>query len=76
LLQQAFEDRIAATAIVNQAALKCLVFGVRVTPDNVLRMIGDFTDPTKPELVPLIDAILQAVDEVTLVPTLRPNLDN
>jgi hypothetical protein len=43
-------------------------------PGQRLRMIRDPIDPTKPELVPLIDAIVQAVDELTLVAILRPNL--
>jgi hypothetical protein len=67
---QAFADRIAATAIVNQAVVKCLVRGIRITPDNVILMIGDFVDPTRPGFAGVINAIMDAVDEVVTAPRL------
>lgn len=73
--RQQFADRIAATAIVNQAVVKCLVRRVEVTPDNVILMIGDFIDPSRPEFAGVIDAIMKAVNEVTAVPPARHNLD-
>lgn len=71
--REAFDERIAATAIVNQAVLKCLVSGVRLTPDNVVFMIGDFFDPHRPQHAGLVLAILRAVEEVAV--TLRRGQD-
>jgi hypothetical protein len=68
---RSFADRIAATAIVNQAALKCLIGGLEATPDNIVLMIGDFINPELPEFAGLIEAIMQAVDEVTTMPRAR-----
>jgi hypothetical protein len=64
---QKFADRIAATVIVNQAVLKCLVRGMKVTPDNVILMVGDFVDPQDSGSAGVIGAILKAVDEVATV---------
>lgn len=61
-----FVERIAATAIVNQAVVKCLLHNIPVTPDNVILFVGDFADPTRPGFAGMIDAIMQAVDEVAV----------
>jgi hypothetical protein len=39
-----FLERISATAIVNQAVMKCGLAGMTVTHDNVIAFIGDFAD--------------------------------
>ena len=62
---QAFIERVSATAIANQAILKCHLRGVPVSTDNVLLFVGDFFDPDKPEFEGLIDMILEAVEYVT-----------
>ena len=61
------EDRIAAVAIVNQAALKCILLGVPVTPDNIVHLIGDFYDPTAPSTASLTEEILHSVNEIAEV---------
>ena len=60
----AFVERISATAIVNQAMFKCSLAGLEMTPDNVVLLIGDFVDPTRPNFQGLIAQIEQTVDEM------------
>jgi hypothetical protein len=57
-------DRIAATAIANQAILKCSFSGMPITVDNVILFVGDFIDPTDSTLDVLMEKIIQAIDEV------------
>jgi hypothetical protein len=59
-----FLERISATTIANQAVLKLIVSGLPVTSDGAIRLIGDFIDPTRPELSRLIEKISNAIDEV------------
>jgi len=61
---QAFIERVSATAIANQAILKCHLRGVPVSTDNVLLFVGDFFDPTKKEFAGLIERIMEAVEYV------------
>lgn len=63
---QSFLERISATAIANQAVLKCLALGVPATPYNVIFYVGDFVDPSKPQFQSLILQIDQAIDDFTL----------
>ena len=70
----AFIERISATAIVNQAMLKCSLAGLELTPDNVVLLIGDFVDPTRPNFHTLIQQIENSVDEVFSVA--RPHSSN
>jgi hypothetical protein len=74
---KAFSDRVAATAIVNQAVLKCLLLQVPVTTDNVILLVGDFADPSRVENSDLINEILIAVEEMTgLIPETPQELDS
>jgi len=60
----AFLERISATAIVNQAIIKCGLAGMDVTHDNVIAFIGDFADPEDAEHLSLIAEISRTIDEV------------
>jgi hypothetical protein len=71
---QDFADRIAATAIVNQAVLKCAIHGIPVTPDNVIFVIGDFVDPARLGFEGLMSAILRAIDEIGVKPELPSSI--
>jgi len=57
-------ERIGATAIANQAILKCTVAGYPLTIDNAILFVGDFVDPTKPEVASLVELIGIAIGEV------------
>ena len=57
-------ERVSATAIANQAILKCTVAGYPLTVDNVILFVGDFVDPTKPEVASLVELIGIAIEEV------------
>ena len=59
-----FLVRISATAIVNQAVIKCSLAGVPVTQDNVIFFVGDFADPLEPEHAGLIAQIHQTIEEI------------
>lgn len=61
---QEFIERIAATAIANQAILKCYFHEVPLTTDNVLRFVGDFVDPTKTEFIGLLAKIELEIEDV------------
>ena len=39
--------RVSATAIANQAILKCSLAGVPLTVENVIYFVGDFIDPSE-----------------------------
>lgn len=67
---QAFIERISATAIANQAILKCYLRGVPMTTDNVILFVGDFIDPTRPEFTGLIGRIEMAIEDVIEKPWL------
>lgn len=60
----AFLERISATAIVNQAILKCSLAGLPVTSDNVVRLIGDFMDPEEPQFESLSRQIDATIDDI------------
>ena len=71
-LHRSFQERIAATTIVNQAAIRCIYLGLPLTDDNVVRWVGDFVDPSQPQAAGLINAILKAIDDLfTIGPTER-----
>jgi len=65
---QAFIERISATAIANQAVLKCHLRGVPITVDNVILFVGDFIDPAKPEFETLISQIEIAIEQIVDIP--------
>lgn len=67
---QLFIERISATAIANQAVLKCYLRGIPLTTDNVILFIGDFIDPSEPEVTGLITKIEKAIDDVVEKPWL------
>jgi hypothetical protein len=62
--RNAFLERISATAIANQAFLKCSISGNPITVENVISYVGDFVDPANPHLQELIERIGNAIDEV------------
>lgn len=67
---QAFIERISATAIANQAIVKCYLRGVPMTTDNVILFVGDFIDPSRAEFTGLIGKIEMAIEEVVEKPWL------
>jgi hypothetical protein len=64
LERNAFLERISATAIANQAFLKCSISGLPITAENVTLFVGDFLDPENPDLQELVEKIGDAIDEV------------
>ena len=58
---QAFLEKISATAIANQAVLKCIVLGLPLDVDNVILCVGDFIDPANSNFAGLIDEIEKAI---------------
>ena len=70
---KAFIERISATAIANQAVLKCYLRGIPLTTDNVILFVGDFIDPSKPEFTSLIGRIEMAIEDVVERPLLAAN---
>lgn len=69
---EAFAKRLAGTAIVNQAAVKCLGYGLPLTEENVVLFVGDFFEPTRPGAQELVSSVMKAIDEVTIKPPSRP----
>jgi len=59
---QAFQEKVAATAIANQAILRCMILGMPVTIDNVILCVSDFVDPTDYRFGGLIEQVQQAID--------------
>lgn len=57
-------ERIGATAIANQAILKCSVAGAPLTVDNVIMFVGDFVNPERSATLGLIERINSAIEEV------------
>lgn len=57
-------ERIGATAIANQAILKCTIAGFPLTAENVILFVGDFVDPSQPGCASLVELIGLAIDEV------------
>lgn len=64
-----FLERTSATAIANQAILKCLLSGFPLTTDNVILFVGDFADPTNPHFESLFERINEAIEAVVEVKT-------
>lgn len=62
--ESSFLERISATAIVNQAVLKCNIAGMSVTHENVIFFIGDFADPAEPLHSSLIEQIERSINDV------------
>lgn len=58
---QAFLEKISATAIANQAVLKCIVLGLPLNIDNVILCVGDFVDPTNANFAGLIEEVEKAI---------------
>lgn len=61
---QEFIERISATAIANQAIVKCYLHESPLTTDNVLRFVGDFFDPGNVAFAGLMVKIEIAIEEV------------
>ena len=57
-------ERIGATAIANQAILKCTIAGFPLTVDNVILFVGDFVDPTIGSCANIVEMIGMAIEEV------------
>lgn len=57
-------ERISATAIANQAILKCSLAGMPLTVDNVILFVGDFVEPDEAAATGLFEAIMGAIQEV------------
>lgn len=57
-------ERIGATAIANQAILKCTIAGFPLTVDNAILFVGDFVDPERPACANLVEMIGLAIEEV------------
>ena len=57
-------ERIGATAIANQAILKCTIAGFPLTVDNTIMFVGDFVDPENAAAAQLIELIGTAIEEV------------
>jgi hypothetical protein len=68
----AFFERVTATAIVNQAILKCSLAGLKMTHENVVRCVGDFADPDNPAMAGLIAQIDRSIDDVLDMARLVP----
>lgn len=65
--------RITATAIANQAILKCTLAGVPLTIDNAIYFVGDFFDPKDEGAEELALDIEKAIAEVvSTVDVLKP----
>lgn len=56
--------RTMATAIANQAIIKCQLAGFPATIDNVILFVGDFFDPQDQDYAPLILEIERAISDV------------
>lgn len=68
-----FQERVAATAIANQAVLRCMILGMPVTVDNVILCVSDFVDPADCRFGSLIDHVQHAIDvTVNMAPYSRP----
>lgn len=59
--------RVSATAIANQAILKCSLAGVPLSIDNVIYFVGDFIDPDADGGEELAREIEQAIADVLAV---------
>lgn len=57
-------ERIGATAIANQAILKCTIAGFPLTVDNAILFVGDFVDPGRAACANLVELIGIAIEEV------------
>jgi hypothetical protein len=57
-----FHERVAATAIANQAVLRCIILGMPITVDNVIMCVSDFIDPGQGKYRRLIEQIEKAID--------------
>lgn len=57
-------ERIGATAIANQAILKCTIAGFPLTVENVILFVGDFVDPTIGACANIVEMIGIAIEEV------------
>lgn len=72
-LTESLLRKIAATAIANQAILKCTLAGVPLTIDNAIYFVGDFFDPEAEGAEALALEIEKAIAEVVnTVEVMRP----
>lgn len=55
---------VSATAIANQAILKCTIAGFPLTVDNVILFVRDFVDPAKVACANFVEMIGLAIEEV------------
>ena len=63
-----FTRKVAATAIANQAAIKCIVNELPLTADNVILFVGDFFDPSNSSFEALVEEILDEIEYVVSRP--------
>jgi len=69
---QDFHERVAATAIANQAVLRCIIMGMPITVDNVILCVSDFVDPADYRFGGLIEQVQRAIDvTVNMTPYAR-----
>lgn len=59
--------RASATAIANQAILKCTLAGVPLTIENAIQFVGDFIDPEEAGAEELAIEIERAIDDVVTI---------
>jgi hypothetical protein len=65
---QGFMEKFFATAVANQAILKCNSRGLPLTEDNVIFFVGDFFDPTDPVFEGIVDKINDAIGYIVQSP--------
>lgn len=61
---QFFIEKISATAIANQAILKCQLCGLPLSVDNVILFVGDFFDPTDQAFDGVMVKIMEQISAV------------
>lgn len=57
-------ERVCASTIATNAALKCMIAGKALTVENVIAFVGDFFDPAAHNPQSLIDAIEAAIEDM------------
>lgn len=70
---QTFVEKFLATAVANQAMLKCKQRRLPLTEENVIFFVGDFFDTTNPEFEGVIDKINDAIAYVIECPDVARN---
>jgi len=68
-------EKIAATAIVNNAVIRCQLAGLPVSVDNVILCVADFFDPTDPKFSGLIRQIERMLETTLGIIPRSPQLN-